>query len=215
MYQICTFSAGLILFMTKTHRFVLAHTAFSRAYKINSVKSLYRLTCLHTNAQTHTHIATHGHCFFGSVLFTLSLSPQCLTSAVLQQYWSTTLLTQSLNIQYNAWCSVIGCNMQTAWFSGRCYWLVAVATVGLSKRGSSFLASIIHSVHLSSLPSFSSKRSTRKCFVFHLQCMIWATETVYITKQIPRNELQFVSPLNSQNPMGSSLVSLSAHWLSN
>lgn len=57
-----------------TNRFVLAHTAFSRAYKINSVRSLYRLTCLRTN----THITTHGHCFLAQC-FSPSLPP-CLTS---------------------------------------------------------------------------------------------------------------------------------------
>lgn len=57
-----------------TNRFVLAHTAFSRAYKINSVRSLYRLACLRTN----THITTHGHCFLAQC-FSPSLPP-CLTS---------------------------------------------------------------------------------------------------------------------------------------
>lgn len=41
-----------------THRFVLAYTAFSRACKINSVKSLYRLTCLQTAT-----LALHECCF--------------------------------------------------------------------------------------------------------------------------------------------------------
>lgn len=77
-----------------TNRFVLAHTAFSRAYKINSVRSLYRLTCLRTN----THITTHGHCFLAQC-FSPSLPP-CLTHSPPQRR-SSTLLAQSRNIQYD------------------------------------------------------------------------------------------------------------------
>lgn len=70
------------------------HTAFSRAYKINSVRSLYRLTCLRTN----THITTHGHCFLAQC-FSPSLPP-CLTHSP-PQLQSSTLLAQSRNIQYD------------------------------------------------------------------------------------------------------------------
>lgn len=60
MYQICTFfPQGLSCSwmkkkQQKKHRFVLTHTAFSRAYKINSVKSLY---WTRMSAHKHTDIA--------------------------------------------------------------------------------------------------------------------------------------------------------------
>lgn len=114
MYQICTFSAGLILFMKKkkkTHIDLFWHTQPS-AERIKSIQ--WRVcTDSHVCTQTHTHtqIATHGHCFLAQC-FAPSL-PLCSTNALLQ-HSSATLLTQSQNIQYNtrsiSAASVIGHN---------------------------------------------------------------------------------------------------------
>lgn len=51
------------LFQEKAHRFVLASTAFIRAYKINSGKILCRRTFLHIHTFQHIDIAFLAQCF--------------------------------------------------------------------------------------------------------------------------------------------------------
>lgn len=64
-FQCVHFLEGLSYSKKPTHRFVLACTAFIRAYKINSGNILCRRTFLHIHTFQHMDIA-----FFGSVLFT-------------------------------------------------------------------------------------------------------------------------------------------------